>query len=246
MMLAGPYLLTFGWPALWLVNGVLALAWAAVVACVPLREPPVPPSADSAWLANVKAALGTPGPAVLALIFGTYTFQYMALAGLLPTLLVERGLSIYAAGTISALAVLANAVGNMSAGILLRLGVPIWSIVAAAFAFLVLAGFGVFAGAAPIALVAALASLSLALTGMIPGSIHAAAPKLAPTSALLAIVLGLISQVTNIGNLFGPAAMALLVDTFGWQRAPWFFAAAGVTGLALALLLRAAMRRVPR
>ncbi len=156
-------------------------------------------------LTNIGAVLGTPGPVLLALAFGTYTFQYLALAGLLPALLVDRmGLSIAAAGTVSAIAVAANAVGNMSAGALLRLGVPVWSIMAGAFAFVGLAAVGIFSDAAPVAMVAVLAAASLGLTGLIPGSIYAAAPRIAPTSAMLAIALGLINQVTNLGNLCRP------------------------------------------
>ena len=246
MMLAGPHLLGFGWQALWLFNGAVALIWTLPLSFVAIEEPRGTGDAASALLPNVRAALGSPGPVLLALAFGIYTFQYMALTGLMPTLLVERlGLSIAAAGAISAATVAANAMGNMSAGVLLRFGVPTWAILAGAFLFLGFASFGIFSEAAPVALVATLAACSLALTGLIPGSIHAAAPKLAPTSALLAISLGLIQQVTNLGNLTGPTALAWTVEMLGWSRAPLFFAAVAVAGLAVALGLRAALRRAP-
>ena len=71
---------------------------------------------------NIKAVLGAPGPILLACAFGIYTFQYAAMANFLPTLLVDRlGLSISAAGTISAITVAANAVGNIFAGALAAL-----------------------------------------------------------------------------------------------------------------------------
>ena len=92
-------------------------------------------------------------------------------------------------------------------------------------------------------MVAALAALSLGLTGLIPGSIYAAAPRLAPTSAMLAIALGLINQVTNLGNLAGPAAMAFTVERLGWGGAPLLFAGVAVTGVTVALLLRRVLRR---
>jgi len=152
------------------------------------------------------------------------------------------GLSVAAAGTVSAIAVAANAVGNMSAGALLRLGVPTWSILAFAFSFVGAAGLGIFHEATPVALVAVLAAASLGLTGLIPASIYAAAPKLAPTSALLAIALGLINQVTNIGNLAGPAAMALTVDRLGWSGAPMLFIGVAVAGITVAVLLRRVLR----
>ena len=131
----------------------------------------------------------------------------------------------------------------MSAGVLLRIGVPMWAIAAGAFTFVGLAGFGIFSDALPVAAIAALATVNLALTGCIPGSIYATAPKFAPTSALLAIVLGLINQTTNVGNLLGPFVTALVVDTFGWNRAPLIFAGVGIAGVIWALLLRRALRR---
>ena len=103
--------------------------------------------------------------------------------------------------------VVANAAGNMSAGLLARIGIPLWAIAAAAFSFLGAAGFGIFSQVLPVALIALLASTSLALTGLIPGSIFATAPKLAPNSAVLAISLGLINQTSNAGNLIGPVAV---------------------------------------
>jgi predicted MFS family arabinose efflux permease len=244
MMLAGPHALSFGWQALWLINGVIALGYALVVGRMQLDEAPAAHAAAPSVLSNIGAVLGAPGPLLLALAFGTYTFQYLALAGLLPTLLVDRmGLSIAAAGTVSAIAVAANAVGNMSAGALLRLGVPVWSILAGAFVSVGLAAIGIFSDAAPVVLVAVLAAASLGLTGLIPGSIYAAAPRLAPTSAMLAIVLGLINQVTNIGNLAGPAAMALTVQSLGWGGAPLLFAGVAIVGVTIALLLRRVLRR---
>ena len=244
MMLAGPQLLPFGWQALWIVNGAAVLLCLVMVACLKIEEPAVADNPARSLLPNIRTVLGAPGPLLLALAFGTYTFQYMALAGLLPTLLVERlGVSITAAGAISAITVIANAIGNMSAGVLLRIGVPMWAIAAGAFTFVGLAGFGIFSDALPVVAIAALATVNLALTGCIPGSIYATAPKFAPTSALLAIVLGLINQTTNVGNLMGPFVTALVVDTFGWNRAPLIFAGVGIAGVIWALLLRRVLRR---
>jgi predicted MFS family arabinose efflux permease len=243
MMLAGPHAMAFGWQALWLINAAVVIAYALAITRLRLEEPPIAPTAPSV-LSNIGTVLGAPGPVLLALAFGTYTFQYLALSGLLPALLVDRrGLSIAAAGTISAIAVAANAVGNMSAGALVRLGVPVWATMATAFAFVGVAAIGIFADAAPVALVTVLAAASLGLTGLIPGSIYAAAPRIASTSAVLAIALGLINQVTNLGNLAGPAAMAFTVQSLGWGGAPILFAGVAVTGVTVALLLRGVLRR---
>jgi MFS family permease len=244
MMLAGPHLMAHGWQTLWIVNGIVALAYAIIVAFMPLHEDAHPTAPLQTLMPNIRAALGAPGPMLLACAFGIYTFQYAAMANLLPTLLVERlGLSISAAGTISAITVAANAVGNIFAGALLRFGAPLWAIAAFGYCFVGAAGFGVFSEQLPVVLIATLASASLAVTGLIPASIFAAAPRFASSSALLAIVLGLLNQASNLGNLFGPAAMASMVQHFGWARAPFVFVAVAVSGLSVALMLRAVMNR---
>ena len=196
-------------------------------------------------LSNIGAVLGTPGPVLLALAFGTYTFQYLALSGLLPALLVDRmGLSIAAAGTVSAIAVAANAVGNMSAGALLRLGVPVWSIMAGAFAFV---GLGRASASSPTRRRSRWSRCWRRRASASPASFRDRSMRrrrgIAPTSAMLAIALGLINQVTNIGNLAGPAAMAFTVQSLGWSGAPLLFAGVAVTGVTIALLLRSVLRR---
>ena len=243
MMVIGPHLMTQGWQTLWIANGVVALAYALAVAFMPLQEDAHPTAPLQTLVPNIKAALGAPGPILLALAFGIYTFQYAAMANFLPTLLMERlGLSISAAGTISAITVAANAVGNIFAGALLRMGAPIWAIAAFGYCFVGAAGFGVFSENLPVVLIAALASASLAITGLIPASVFAAAPRFASTSALLAIVLGLLNQTSNLGSLLGPAAMAGMVQHFGWTRAPYLFLGVTACGLAVALMLRTAMK----
>jgi predicted MFS family arabinose efflux permease len=247
MMVAGPHLIAHGWQTMWIVNGLVALAYALVVAVIPLQEDPLPTAPLQTLIPNIRSALGAPGPILLALAFGIYTFQYAAMANFLPTLLVDRlGLSISAAGTISAITVGANAVGNVFAGALLRMGAPIWAIAAFGYCFVGAAGFGVFSENLPVVLIASLASASLAVTGLIPASIFAAAPRFAASSALLAIVLGLLNQTSNLGNLFGPAAMASIVQNFGWTRVPFLFLAVTACGLTVALMLRAAMKRANR
>lgn len=244
MMLLGAQAMAFGWQVLWLANGAIVLGYAVATLCLRIDETQAMPTAPPSVLGNIGVVFGTPGPLLLALAFGTYTFQYLALSGLLPTLLVDRmGLSIAAAGSVSAIAVAANAIGNMSAGALLRLGAPVWSILAGAFAVVGLAALGIFSEAAPVALVAVLAAASLGLTGLIPGSIYAAAPRIAPTSAILAIALGLINQVSNLGNLAGPAATAFTVQALGWSGAMILFGAVAVTGVTVALLLRRVLRK---
>lgn len=249
MMLIAPAILPFGWRALWICNGVLALAAAVVMALLPLPQvSAVSPALRAGTIgAGLGAVLRSKGALLLALIFALYTFQFMAMAGLLPVLLIERaGLSVSAAGVIAALTWVANAAGNASAGLLLRAGTPVWAVVAGAFSFMALAAFGIFGGNLPVFAVALLASASLGLTGLIPGSMFAAAGRLASASAGLVMTLGLINQGSNVGSLLGPAAMGSLVQHFGWGGAWLLFAAVAACGLAAALMLRAVMQKSSR
>lgn len=248
MMLAGPaFIQAAGWQGLWLFNGVLPLAYAALIATLPI------PGADSAQpsqrslLGDLHEGFRTPGPLLIGLAFGIYTFQYFALASLFPAMLVERlGVSIAAAGLISAGTVLANGAGNLAAGFFLRLGTPLWTILVAGYFASGALAFGIFNDATPVAAVAMLAALSLAITGLIPASIFAAAPSIGTTPALLGISLGLTTQIGVSGQLFGPTALAAFVERYGWSSAPAIFVAVTIAGTAVALILRRVLQRPSR
>jgi hypothetical protein len=90
-----------------------------------------------------------------------------------------------------------------------------------------------------------LAAKSLGVTGLIPASPFAAAPTFARDTTVLAIVLCLFNQASNIGNLLGPIGMASVVEQLGWTFAPFLFAGIGVVGVSTALLLGVAMTPGP-
>jgi len=239
MMLGGPFIAAFGWQTLWLVTAVVAVLYAAIVwLAVPTVAEPAAP--ETAVLRNaVKQVLSSPAPLTGACVFALYAFQYFSISGLLPLLLVERlGASVAQAGFAGAAVVVANAIGNSFAGVALRIGVPLWAIIAAAFAFLGAASFGIFSEALPFAAVALLASANLAISGLIPASIFAASPRLAPSASLLGVTLGLITQASNIGQLLGPVVLGFWAQAFGWSAAPALFVALAAIGIFLALRLR--------
>jgi predicted MFS family arabinose efflux permease len=243
MMLIGPSVLELGWRTLWLGNGALSLAAAVLLFFLPLPDVAVPPG--GARFGHAGAVLRSKGALLLTAIFGLYTFQFMAMAGLLPTLLVQRaGLSVAAAGVITAITWIANAAGNASAGFLLRAGAPMWTVVLGAFSLMGVATLGIFSASLPLAVVVVLACASLGLTGLIPGSVFAAAPRVLPAPAMLVLVLGLINQGSNIGSLLGPAALGSLVQYSGWGNAWMLFAAVALCGIAAALGLKAALGKV--
>jgi DHA1 family inner membrane transport protein len=243
MMIVGPAVLEFGWRVLWIGNGALSLAAAVLLFFLPMPEDTASPGAGhfAMRFKNAGAVLRSRSTLLLAMIFSLYTFQFMAMAGLLPTLLVQRaGLSIASAGLITALTWIANAAGNASAGLLLRAGAPMWAVVFGAFSLMGVAAVGVFSASLPLAAIVALACLSLGLTGLIPGSVFAAAARVTATPAMLVLSLGLINQGSNIGTLLGPPALGFLVQNSGWGNAWMLFAGVALCGIAAALGLRAA------
>lgn len=244
MMLAGPlFIAAWGWQGLWLVNGILPLGYAALIASLDIPGADTARPSQHSLLGDLRSGFRTPGPILIGLAFGLYTFQYFALASLFPTLLVERlGLSIAAAGLISAGAVLANAAGNLAAGYFLRTGVPLWAILIAGYVTSAVLAFGIFSAAMPVAAVTVLAATSLAVTGLIPASLFAAAPVVGTTPALLGITLGLTTQLGISGQLFGPTVLAAFVERYDWSYAPMIFVAVMIVGSAIALLLRNALR----
>jgi MFS family permease len=245
VMLAGPAFITaFGWQGLWLVNGALPLAYAFVIARLGIPGADTAQKSHRSLLGDLREGFRTPGPLLLGLAFGLYTFQYFALSSLFPALLVERlGLTITAAGLISAGTVLANAAGNLAAGALLRTGIPLWAILSGGFVSGAILSLGVFGEATPVAAVAILAALSLAITGIIPASIFAAAPAIGTTPALLGITLGLTTQLGVSGQLLGPTVLAAFVESYGWAFAPAVFVTGSMLGLIVAFALRSALQK---
>lgn len=245
MMLAGPlFIQSVGWQGMWLFNGALPLAYALVVAQIDIPGSDAAQKTERSLLADLREGFSTPGPFLIGLAFGLYTSQYFALSSLFPTLLVERlGVTIAAAGLISAGVVLANTVGNLAAGIFLRAGIPLWAILVGGYATTAVLAFGIFNEAVPVGAVAILAALSLGITGLIPASLFAAAALVGTTPALLGITLGLITQLGISGQLVGPTVLAAFVERYDWTSAPVIFLAVTCAGTAVALMLRRALRQ---
>ena len=244
MMLIGPIFAQYSWQMLWLANGVIALGYAAFIAA--LSFPPVQAGRVGA-MTNIAQVVTSPGAIVVSLAFGIYTFHYFALTGLFPTLLIDQlGLSIASAGVISALTVLANGVGNLVAGILLKRGAALWAITLFGYVVIGASGFAIFAPGLPVLAIAIVASVTLALTGFIPASLFAATPRVAPTAALLAVTIGFMMNGSNLGLLVGPAALAAFSQRFGWENAPFLFIGVTVAGLAISLALRAVLQHKPQ
>ncbi|MGE0153065.1 MAG: CynX/NimT family MFS transporter [Reyranellaceae bacterium] len=223
MMMLAPVLLTqLGWRGLWIANGGLALACLLALA---LRGsggdraagPPQP-----LW-DSVRLTFASRGPLLLAACFGTYAFAYLALVGFLPTYMIEqRGIDPAAAGSLTALVVAANVIGNLASSPLQARGAARWALIATAAAVMAASSLLIFdASAADLWRYAACLVFSAA-GGLAPGALFASVPHNAPRASLVATTSGLMMQGSNTGSTLGPPALALLVTwSGGWDAGAW-------------------------
>lgn len=243
MMLASPLALgALGWRALWHVVAAVTLLAAVIF----LRQTDTsldeagPSPRGASLTANLRLTLSRPGPWLLGVAFAFYTVQFAALMAWLPSFLIEeRGLTTALAATLTAIWVGVNVPGNLLAGWLLRRGSSHWALIAIAGAVMGLCGLGIFSsGLADGTRYFLCLVLSLA-GGMLPASVLAAVPAVAPSRAQAGTTNGMLVQGANLGLLVGPPAMAAVVTATGsWEGSAVLMAAAGGAIVVLALLLR--------
>ncbi|MEF9603465.1 MFS transporter, partial [Paracoccus sp. PXZ] len=111
------------------------------------------------------------------------------------------------AGLLSALATAANILGNLAAGLLLSRGVGRGPLLAGASLAMGVAGLGIFLPVLPDVPTFGLCVLFSAIGGLIPAVLLSSAPLAAPTAGLVPIVLGLMVQGNNLGQIAGPVAV---------------------------------------
>src|SRR3546814_2075634 len=125
------------------------------------------------------------GPLLLACSFVLYNLMYFALVSFLPALLMERrNIAIGTAGSLSAVVVGANILGNLVAGILIGRGAKRSTLIAVSSAVMGAMGLGIFMSAMPVLLVLLLCVVFSGVAGLLPATVLGAAPKLAPEPRL--------------------------------------------------------------
>ena len=234
-----PFMLSaFGWRSWWEFNAALLAGLAIAVAWTnprsyPLRARPAPQSGGI-----LRASLLRPGALLLAMIFACYTFQFLSLLGFLPSILQEGGISPRAAGGLSALAVLANALGNLGAGWLFSRGVAARTLIGSGMIGMATAELVVFSPwcSSSIQYVAAIAFSTVA--GLVPASIFTAIPNVAPADAR-STMMGIAVQASHIGQLVGPPTVAAIAAALGgWSASPLVLVPVAAVGLMAACSMR--------
>lgn len=235
-MLAGP--LFEDWRSIWWSGAALALAVALLVRLVAPRAGERPAWSWRGLGRDARLVLRARQPLVLAGAFALYSMMFFALFSFLPVLLMERmQVSHSSAGLLSALATAANILGNLAAGVLLSRGARRDLLLAGASLTMGLASFGIFLPVLPDTATFVLCVLFSAVGGLIPATLLSSAPLAAPGAGLIPVVLGLIIQGNNLGQIVGPVAIGAAIQRHGWGSAAVLVGTAALLAAVLVMAL---------
>ncbi|HLS85879.1 MAG TPA: MFS transporter [Burkholderiales bacterium] len=229
-LLAAPALVAaWGWRGLWVA---LAIA-AALGALLFWRAVPTPPAgtAPARSLRLIGETLRCRGYIAMAALFALYVAQWTSVLILLPSYLVERGVTTGAAAIATAAMVAANIPGSVGASLLLARGVRRGPLIVGAAALAALCEAGMLSEALPGALRFGLVLVFSMAGGVIPGAIFSGLPVHAPSRQHIATGNGMVLQTSQIGQFLGPLAVAYAATHLGgWDAALWVMLAfAGAT-----------------
>lgn len=242
ILLAGSWILNFGhWQILWLLLAVLtALCLTLVIRLVPADGITAPGGDAIPATALAATTLRSLNAWLVALTFGMYSGQWIAIIGFLPTIYAAEGISGTTAGLLTAIVAGSNAIGNLSAGRLLHRGVAAWQLLVLGLATMIICAWGAFGASlpAPGQFVAVL--LFSLVGGLVPATLFVLALTLAPTPRTASATIGWMQQCSSLGQFAGPPLVAWVVHTAGddWQ---WTWVATGTLS-ALGILLALAIR----
>jgi len=240
MFMAPLFTPLFGWRGLWRFNGAILVAYLFLLYGAGSRSAPRPAlnnvGLSRLWADTVVTAT-TMGPVLLALIFATYTFQWLAVMGFLPTLFIEDyGFSAGRASVLTATVVAMNIPGNLAGGWLLQRGFRRWWLIASASLILGLCSLIIYSPTIPLTWRYLACLCFSGIGGLPPASAVSGAPVYAPSPRHVATTNGLLIQGSQLGQVLGTPALAWLVAmSGGWQAAPWLLGSVAVAGAALGL-----------
>jgi MFS family permease len=238
-LLLGPmFIPTWGWSAWWWLFSLVSLAMALWLD----RAVPADPLADAAlagqgaW-SRLRRTLSAPGPWWVALTFGMYSGQWLAVVGFLPSIYAAAGVNGALLGVLTALAAAVNMLGNMASGRLLQRGWAPRSTLWLGFGAMALGSTLAFASlteGAPWLRFAGVLLFS-GVGGLVPGTLFSLAVRLAPGEQQVATTVGWVQQMSALGQFVGPPLVAAVAARAGgWQFTPLVTVGCCVVGAVLA------------
>ena len=244
ILLAGSWLLNItSWHVLWLGLGVLTLLVMLLTLRIVPADPdsPIPgPERPSSW-SMIRTTLTSPNVWLIALVFGVYAAQWIAVIGFLPTIYVSVGISGSMAGLLTGLVAGSNIIGNLSAGKLLHHGVSARRLLVTGFLAMIVCAFAAFgAGLSTGSQFFAILVFSM-VGGLIPATLFVLAIAHAPTPQTTSTTVGWMQQWSALGQFAVPPVVAWVASRAGgWQ---WTWVVTG-TCAAAGLLVAAWTARV--
>jgi cyanate permease len=224
-----------GWRGAWLVDaGLTACVLLAVARWVPTSPARRPPG-----LGGLADALRSPGVLCLAVGFGFYAGAYLAVVGLLPSMLVDGGLSLAAAGLVTSVVSLANVPANLLGAFLQHRGVPRWVLVVAGGCWVAVTVWGVLDPGLPLALRITSALAFALVVGIVPSAAFSGVVAMSAGTASAGAAVGLLVQGSSLGQLLGPP----LVVGVGSAAGSWVGGALTLTCLAACLVVGGVLYR---
>jgi len=241
-LLLGPlFIPAWGWQAWWWLFALASVLMAlGVMRWVPV-DPPLGAGQGAmpgAW-GRLRRTLSAPGPWLVALTFGMYSGQWLAVVGFLPSIYAAAGVAGGLLGLLTALAAAVNMLGNMASGRLLQRG---WAPRATLWL-----GFGAMALGSTLAFAAftedlpwlryAGVLLFSGVGGLVPGTLFGLAVRLAPGEQQVATTVGWMQQLSALGQFAGPPLVAAVAARAGgWQWTPLVTVACCFAGAVFAAL----------
>lgn len=232
-----------GWPLSWRVAGVLSLIAAVSVLVVTRFHRQTLQSLianDSQIQIASLSVLRKPAVWFMSLAFFIYSFQYMPVIAFLPTLFLESSsLSLATLSYLTAAVILCNSIGNVAAGIYMRRGVSHDRLLTYAAVIMGIALLILYLEVMPLALRFLSVVVFSAVSGIIPGTLFALAPRVAKSSSGAAPVIGLMLQLSGIAQLLGAVLLPFAVEVSGsWLTAGILVCIANILGLLFARGIR--------
>jgi len=189
-----------GWRGAWLVDAAVT---AGVLLAVALRVPPAP-ARRLQGAGGLLPAFRSPGVVCLAVLFALYAGQWLAVVGLLPTMLVDGGLPLAAAGLVTAFVFLANVPSNLFGAFLLHRGVSRWGLFVAGGGWIILTVWAVHDPGLPLGVRIGSAVAFSLVVGIIPSALFGGVTVMSAGTASAGAAVGLLIQGSSVGQLFGP------------------------------------------
>ncbi|CAM5179483.1 Putative MFS family arabinose efflux permease OS=Castellaniella defragrans OX=75697 GN=HNR28_000032 PE=4 SV=1 [Castellaniella defragrans] len=242
LLLTGPWILDLGhWQVLWLgLAALTALCLLLVLRLVPPDSATAPRGDHAPILALAATTLKSLDAWLVALTFGLYSSQWIAIIGFLPTIYAAEGVSGTLAGLLTAIVAGSNAIGNLAAGRLLHHGIPAWQLLVAGLASMIVCAYAAFGAHLPGSAQFVAVLLFSLMGGLVPATLFVLALTLAPTPQTASTTVGWMQQCSSLGQFAGPPLVAWVVNLAGgdWQWTWTATSAFSLAGILLALMIR--------